>query len=235
MKEKVDWSYFLKYADIVTPSRNEQLDTIVSLIPAKTGEKFTVVDLGCGGGLLSEKILKKFPKSKVIAADVSGLMLKNARKNLAPFGKRAETRKLDLHDKNLLYHLPKARCFVSSLAIHHLDAGEKKRLFKELFKKLDGKGAVLIIDLVEPPSGLVRKYFGESWDEIAKKQLKESGTRISFRKLKSIEWNHYFYPDDYDKPSRLFDQLRWLEEAGFREVDCFWMRAGHAVFGGFKQ
>ena len=29
-------------------------------------------------------------------------------------------------------------------------------------------------------------------------------------------------------------QLRWLEEAGFSSVDCFWMRAGHAVYGGYR-
>ena len=27
---------------------------------------------------------------------------------------------------------------------------------------------------------------------------------------------------------------KWLEEAGFRQVDAFWIRAGHVVFGGWK-
>jgi len=35
-------------------------------------------------------------------------------------------------------------------------------------------------------------------------------------------------------PYRVFDQLKWLEEAGFSAVDCFWMRAGHAIYGGYK-
>jgi tRNA (cmo5U34)-methyltransferase len=30
------------------------------------------------------------------------------------------------------------------------------------------------------------------------------------------------------------DQLEWLELAGFSCVDLFWMRAGHAIFGGWK-
>ncbi len=46
----------------------------------------------------------------------------------------------------------------------------------------------------------------------------------------------YRYPDvdDIDKPSRLLDQLKWLEQAGFADVDVFWMQAGHALFGGRK-
>jgi tRNA (cmo5U34)-methyltransferase len=47
----------------------------------------------------------------------------------------------------------------------------------------------------------------------------------------------YRYPDvdGIDKPSHLLDQLKWLEQAGFAEVDVFWMQAGHALFGGRKR
>ena len=38
----------------------------------------------------------------------------------------------------------------------------------------------------------------------------------------------------FDKPSPLFDQLKWLDEAGFTDVDVFWMKAGHAIFSGRK-
>lgn len=34
--------------------------------------------------------------------------------------------------------------------------------------------------------------------------------------------------------SRLFDQLKWLEDAGFADVNVHWMLAGHAVFGARK-
>jgi hypothetical protein len=26
----------------------------------------------------------------------------------------------------------------------------------------------------------------------------------------------------------------WLSSAGFRAVDCYWLRAGFAIFGGYK-
>ena len=41
-------------------------------------------------------------------------------------------------------------------------------------------------------------------------------------------------PDPADHPSALFHHLVWLKHAGFAVVDCFWMHAGHAVYGGFK-
>lgn len=36
-----------------------------------------------------------------------------------------------------------------------------------------------------------------------------------------------------DHASALLHHLIWLKHAGFASVDCFWMFAGHAVFGGF--
>jgi len=41
-------------------------------------------------------------------------------------------------------------------------------------------------------------------------------------------------PSTTDHASALLHHLVWLKHAGFASVDCFWMFAGHAVFGGFK-
>lgn len=49
-----------------------------------------------------------------------------------------------------------------------------------------------------------------------------------------IDYGRYFDPD-FDKPSRLVNQLNWLAAAGFTAVDVYWLRAGHAVFGGYKK
>jgi len=38
-----------------------------------------------------------------------------------------------------------------------------------------------------------------------------------------------------EKPSGLFEQLKWFEDAGFSEIDVYFMKAGHVVFGGRKR
>jgi hypothetical protein len=35
-------------------------------------------------------------------------------------------------------------------------------------------------------------------------------------------------------PARVFDHLTWLKQAGFGIVDCFWMRAGHAIYRDYR-
>jgi hypothetical protein len=51
--------FFLRYADVIVPERQEQLALAVSLIPAAPDEAFTVVDLGCGAGKHGARILER--------------------------------------------------------------------------------------------------------------------------------------------------------------------------------
>jgi tRNA (cmo5U34)-methyltransferase len=38
----------------------------------------------------------------------------------------------------------------------------------------------------------------------------------------------------YDRMAPLNTQLRWLEEAGFQDVDCWYKNFSFAVFGGHR-
>lgn len=236
---KKEWEDFLRYGHIFSPSRDEQNETILSLIPAKPEEHFTFVELGCGGGQLSVAILTEFPQSKAICIDKTDYMLNTARENLAPFGDRVNIKQLDFKGTQWLSEIPdNIRCFVSSLALHHLAHQRKKQLFRQLYAKLDERGAVLVVDIVEPTTEQVREYFGRLWNQIVRQQSQEkTGSLDVYNHFKQIEWNYYQWdePDEEDTPSFLFDQLKWLEEAGFTKTDCFWMRAGHAIYGGYKQ
>src|SRR3954469_14609739 len=50
----------------------------------------TVLDVGCGSGRLTAKLLERLPRGRVIAADASPSMLAQARAQLASFGDRVE-------------------------------------------------------------------------------------------------------------------------------------------------
>jgi hypothetical protein len=93
----------------------------------------------------------------------------------------------------------------------------------------------LIADLVEPQRPEARQLFAAAWDRLAQAQsLAETGSLELFELFVATAWNYYRFDDPADTPSPLFDQLMWLKEAGFAVVDCFWMQAGHAIYGGYK-
>ncbi len=125
---------------------------------------------------------------------------------------------------------------LASLVVHHLPAAGKRRLFADLARRLEPGGALLLGDIVQPVGPAAREAFALQWDDAARTQsLALAGGLDAFARFQRDGWNFYRgTPDPYDQPSRLDEQLVWLRQAGFAAADAFWMRAGHAVFGGFR-
>jgi tRNA (cmo5U34)-methyltransferase len=227
---------FIELADVITPSRQEQMDCVASLVPADRGDSFSVVDLACGAGALSEAVLRRFPGSRILGLDGSEVMLARAAQCLSGYAGRTEFGHFDLRARDWLQGLPPdLRCFVSSLAIHHLAGDEKRVLYSDLVAALPPGGGLFIVDLVEPINQRVWTAYGDAWDTIVQQQsLEFTGSSASYDRFRA-GWNHYRDPDlEFDRPSGLFEQLSWLAEAGLSQVDCFWLRAGHAIYGGYK-
>ena len=61
------------------------------------------------------------------------------------------------------------------------------------------------------------------------------GNLDAYQQFVDDRWNLYGYPDPMDMPSTVPEHLEWLEQAGFVGADLFWLRAGHAVYGGYKR
>ncbi len=220
--------------DAVVPSRAEQLETLCALIPAGPDETFTAVELGAGNGTLARAVLDRFPHCRYLALDGSPYMRARLRRALAAFGPRARVAPFRLEERGWRTVLPHPlRCVLASLVVHHLSAGRKRRLFADVAAHLEPGGALLVADLVEPAAPRVKALFASQWDRAARRQsrLLPAGARLA-----GGDWNYYRLEqsDPVDQPSRLFDQLRWLRSAGFPAADCFWMRAGHAIFGGYR-
>lgn len=230
-----DTARFLEDGAYFVPDREKQLAYLCRLIPESAGPTH-VVEIGCGEGLLARAILEKIPSATVHAFDGSGLMLSRAREALRGFGDRFDPRLFALEAKGWREFPWPVHAIVSSLVIHHLDDAGKRALFRDLAVALEPGGALLIADLIRPTHPLGVRLAAEVWDEDVRERsanaLQES---TPFDRFQATKWNYYRHPDDpADQPSTLYDQLGWLEEAGLTDVDVYWMKAGHALFGARK-
>jgi trans-aconitate methyltransferase len=233
---ETDSREFIDHGRFFVPDREEQIATIVGMIP-DPGDGL-LVDLCCGEGLLSRALLERFPRARLLALDLSPAMLEQARATCAGYAARFETRPFDLADRSWRSFAEPVRAFVSSLAVHHLDGEGKRRLFRDLAAALAPEGVVLIADLVRPATSAAQALAARAWDEsVRRRALELAGDLRPWEKFRDERWNFYAdpAPDPIDQPSPLLDQLRWLEEAGLSRVDVFWMKAGHAVFGGVRE
>ncbi|GAC1354311.1 MAG: class I SAM-dependent methyltransferase [Ktedonobacteraceae bacterium] len=231
---------FLDLGEIFVPGRAEQTESLLHLIPARVDETFTIVELAAGGGILARAILERFPACHYIALDGSSTMREQMAHKLSAYKNRLTILPFLLEEQVWRTALPSPlRCIVSSLCVHHLSDEEKRTLFSAMAVRLEPEGALLLADIIKPATPRVAELFAQQYDAIVRVQsLAIRGDLSGYEQYQQLEWNYFTYdyndPTSYDKPSLLSDQLRWLHEAGFVHVDCFWMQAGHAVYGGYK-
>ena len=229
---------FIDYGKYFVPDREVQINCICEVIPPPS-EPAYILDLCCGEGLLTRALLDKFPECRLYGLDGSPKMIAHIENALATYGVRFKARQFDLAASDWREFPFPVHAVVSSLAIHHLDGTEKQVLFKDIASILTPGGSFIIADLTEPMDPYGKGFASNAWDEaVRQRSLHLDGDLKGYDHFCELGWNHYAHlepdPDSIDKPSSLFDQLKWLEQAGFIDVDVFWMKAGHAIFGGRK-
>jgi len=149
------------------------------------------IDLGTGDGRLLALVRTRYPDSEAIGLDSSAAMLDRAKERFHG------DRKLELHDHDLRAPLPdagSAEVVVSGLAIHHLEDHRKRGLFDEVHGLLAPGGVFANLDLVRSASPGLHERFR--------------------REIGRVE------DDPTDRLAGLDEQMDWLREVGFAEVDC---------------
>lgn len=233
-----DTQDFLKYGKFFVPNREHQFQTIKTVIDSIPDGNY-IVDICCGEGHLCEYLLENFEHVKILAIDGDEQMLKMAAKRLERFEGRFETLVFDIFKKDWRNFEQPISCFVSSLAIHHLNCEEKEELFLDLYNQLEPNGKLVIADLIKPQTDAGKEVCAIQWDRaVIERSLIFNGNLEGFEAFNRLGWNSYrdpnFENDPVDKPSTLGDQLKWMTQAGFINVDVHWMLAGHAIFSGIK-
>src|ERR1700730_7301712 len=229
-----DSSTYRQIAEIAVPRRREMMATLVSVVPFAPEQTFRIVEIGAGDGRLADVLLECFPRATLLALDGSEAMRKAAAARTARFGGRVAVHPFELAALDWWDMMHGADLVVSSLCLHHLTDAKKRYLYKAIAERLAGSGALLVADLIEPLHPSARRLAAESWDASARAQAAAAGVPEQFASFVAGRWNHYRFGDPMDRPSALFHHLIWLKHAGFAAVDCFWLCAGHAVYGGFK-
>ena len=227
---------FIDYGRYFVPERERQIEIIASLLPS-LDRPYTVMELCCGEGLLAEALLERSPTCTVRGLDGSPEMLQRAQTRLVRFGERFLGELFDLTDDAWRVINKPVQAVVTSLALHHLDGPRKSALFNDVHRMLAPEGAFIVADIVEPTHSVGWELAAREWDEAVQERCRKlDGNNHAYEYFDREHWNiyRYFDPQDIDKPSPLFSQLKWLEQAGFVAVDVFWMRAGHAIFGGWR-
>ncbi|WP_231571248.1 class I SAM-dependent methyltransferase [Gordoniibacillus kamchatkensis] len=178
-----------------------------------------ILDLGAGTGLFSGMVLQKYPHAQLTLMDLSEKMLEGARQRFRQF----DNVHYVVGDYSSFAFSESYDIVVSSLSIHHLTHLAKQQLFATIHRLLLDGGIFVNADQVAGRTPQSDIYYRQRW----LKSINESGlsqeaidAAVERRKV--------------DINAKLEDQLIWMEQAGFRDVDCMYKYLDFAVFFGRK-
>ncbi len=212
---------------------SDMLSATVQSLSLLEREPATVLELGVGTGKLASRLLRRLPRTRLVALDGSAAMLGKARQNLRRFGRRVSFHRKDFGLPRWNSDLPAADAVVSTIAIHHLTDAGKRRLYWEVFRRLKPGGLFINGDAVWPEDRRLKERDDRMWAVYIRGRLK-AATGEDKPVPEIVSWIERTRRAEGDRPASLEIQLFWLRQAGFLNVDCWWKNFGFAVFGGVK-
>ncbi len=199
----------------LVPSFDEFYGAALEAVALATRPITRVLDLGAGTGLLAAMVARAHPDAELVLLDGAGEMLAQARERL---GDRASYVTADLGDP-----LPEGPwdAVVSALAIHHLDDDGKRGLFARVHDVLAPGGTFANAEQVLGPT-----------PELDAVYLRRHRTEALSLGASAAEWEAALERMSHDRCATAADQLAWLREAGFTDVDSPWRSGRFAVLAG---
>ena len=179
----------------------------------------TVLDIGSGTGLFSTFILKKHPNANITLIDISEKMMGIAKRRFSNLPNiHYIVDDYTTHEFGTTFDM-----IVSSLSIHHLTDKEKKSFYQRAYSMLNKGGLFLNADQVLGHTPFIDTLYKKDWKE----KIENSG-------LTQEEIYSAYERTKLDKMSTLKEQLSWLEESRFEDVDCIYKYFNFVVLFGRK-
>jgi tRNA (cmo5U34)-methyltransferase len=182
-----------------------------------------LLDIGCGAGNYTLKMLSKIPNLNCTLNDLSMPMLERAKQRVSAQTNGQVTiiqddmRNLELADNSF-------DIVLAAATFHHLrDDADWENVFSKLYKSLKPGGSIWISDLIthdtEPLNRLFQQRYSDHLDTLGGPEYRQ----------KVLD-----YVAHEDTPRSVNYQMDLLKKVGFRGVEILHKNSYFAAFGGIK-
>ena len=217
------------------PFAEQQIEIMLRIAKQALPKVNRFLDLGCGDGILGRALLSRYPEASGLFLDFSETMLAAARQKTAAAQKAdflcqdyGQTTWVEAVSSHAPFDL-----IVSGFSIHHQPDERKKALYQELFGLLPPGGLFLNLEHVASPSAWVEGLFDQFFIDSLCQFHQQFGARET---PEQVAHEYYHRPDKAANLLAPVDaQCRWLRDAGFEDVDCYFKVFELALFGGRKK
>ncbi len=204
------------------------LELVTSVAAAVTPQAQSELDIGCGAGNYTLKMLQKIPNLNCTLMDLSRPMLDRAHQRIsaASMG-RIEILQTDVRQAKL--NAESFDIILAAAVLHHLRTDQEwRQVFSAILRWLRPGGSFWVFDMVTQSSPVVHALMWQRYGEYLS-QLKGNGeTGQAYRD------SVFAYIEAEDTPKPLLWQINLLSDVGFMNVEILHKNGPFAAFGGQK-
>lgn len=230
------------------PDREDRFTVMLDALAAAVGEDFLAVDLACGPGSLSQRLLRRFPRARSVAVDLDPVLLTLGQGALGELGGRLRWVEADLSSPGWVdaMGVRQVDAVLSTAALHWLSEPALVAVYRAL------------ADLIRP-GGLFLNgdHFHFSSHQPILATVVDTVTRQRREQVADQEqvedWEGWWTRMESEAPDlpwaerrRRFPDLKHghglpftvhhaaLQEAGFTEVDVLWQNLDNRVLAAVR-
>jgi tRNA (cmo5U34)-methyltransferase len=199
------------------------MELIAQCAARTTPQATALLDVGCGAGDFSLKILGRLPDLDVTLVDLSQPMLTRAQQRIGAATRggvtllQGDIRELELGEN--VFDI-----IVASAVLHHLRTdAEWEQVFANMHRALRPGGALWVWDLVTHDAPAIQDVLWRRYGEY-----------LTACKGETYRDTVFAYIEQEDTPRPLLYQCELMRRVGFRQVEVLHKTAVFAAFGGIK-
>lgn len=191
------------------PTRDEQLDILVSVLADTVVHCGRVLDLGCGTGYVDRMLLTRRDDLRLTGLDFNPELLAEAQESLANWTDQISLRRADLMQEEPLVAVGGVYdAAFTALVFHDLDHEAKQRCIRAVSNSLKPSGVFLLYDRVRLSEASCFPLQQAIWKRIE---------HVHGRGMRDAPDFGAYMADlaSNNRPARLADYFEWLPAAGF--------------------
>lgn len=228
--------------------REMRFEIALEVLEMTFGDELHVLDVGCGPGSFSRRVLARFPGARVTAVDLDPLMLALAGASLQEFGSRVTFIRADMAAADAFRSFGGAlQAAVSSTAIHWLLPEQQAALYRRIHRLLADGGLFInadhqrFDDRQPRQKALAAQHDARTqaaawargvpdWDRWFEAVRRQPALRALCEEREAI-----FADRPAPLPTGIDFQLALLRQAGFAESGTLWQHFDDYVIAGWKR
>jgi SAM-dependent methyltransferase len=243
LQQRIDWSAWLRRWDDqqegYVPEREARFTAMFDALAELLPPSFVALDLGCGPGSLSQRLLARFSDAHAIALDIDPVLVAIGRGALGTVAGRLRWVEADLAKRDWVDAIDETQldAVLSTTALHWLTPESLTRLYHDLSRVLRPGGLFLNGDnmafnrALPTLARLSERLIGERWTdaafaargiETAEQWWDALALEPGFAPLLAERSRRFAGKHRQDLPPDFDFHVAALGEAGFREVGTIW-------------